>query len=191
MCECRGARYRRTTERRAVIPWLEAGCCPFVCENGTNRQAVGERFRDRNYIWSHCEPLESKQRSGSSHSTLDFIENQECAALVAKTTSFGEKVLARDVHAAFSLDGFDDECSDLTVDRAAQRRGITEWNEVEAARERPKPFPVGAVVGCGKRAQRAAMKRSRAGENLGAAEVSTPVRELARELDCGLVRFGP
>ncbi len=125
-----------------------------------------------------------------AHPGLDFVEDQERAALRAEIARGCEKLLIGRHDAALALNGLDQKRRGAFVDGPVERVDVVEGREREAVRQRLVALFIRRVVGCGERAERAPVKRIVARENRRAVFLAFAPRQLARELDRGFVRFG-
>jgi len=131
-----------------------------------------------------------EESSQAPHADLDFIEDQEGAALRAELARRGQELARRRHHAALALHRLDDERCRVVVDGFVERRNVVERGERKPARERLEAFLILRCVGGRECAEGTAVERAVGREDRRPFAFVFAPGELPGKLDCRLVRFG-
>src|SRR5579883_2346775 len=107
---------RRAAERRAVIAGLQRARRFAVDQKRADGQAVRQGFRQRDGVGAHAEVLEREELTDASHSGLDFVEDEQRAALRGDAPRGLQELARRRKDAALALHRLDDEGGRLAVD---------------------------------------------------------------------------
>src|SRR5690349_15438099 len=173
-CQRRCAAYGIAAESRDVT---EHG---VVCQRlhdlsvgneSADGQTAAESFCNGEDIWHDAKMFESKKFPGPPHATLDLVKDKNRACLVAALAHGLHILRGWNTHTGIPLDRFHDDAS-RGLRYLPQIVGISEFNEADVRKERPKRALFDFVPRHAEAAVRAPMVGATAGDDFRPACVS-------------------
>jgi hypothetical protein len=168
----------------AVVSRLHRLGDRLAAEERRDREAAAEALAEGQDVGHHGLVLEREHLARASDPGLDLVENQQRAVRVTQLAQPAQVAVGRNVHAAFSLDGLDDEGGGVRVDRALCGREIAERDHHLFRQQVAIGVAMLGLADHGERAQRPAVERALGGDEL------APTGRAVRELQCAFDRLG-
>ena len=156
----------------------------------TDRESAAERFGKRHDVGRHADALVGEQLAGAAHASLNLVEGQEQAVLIAQLAQRPQERRFDNPHAALAHDRLDQYGGGFGRDRALGRFDIAERHMVEAFDDRTKAVEIFFLSAGSERRQGAAVECALKGND--AVAFRRAIRRLifARHLDRAFHRLG-
>ncbi len=112
----------------------------FARQHRTNREAAAQRFGAGEHIRRDAIMHVGIKRTGTANAALHFIKNQQSLMLITELTqSTQERRIGRQ-HAAFTLNGFNNDCAGMVINQFSRRSQIVKRGMLDLWRQRRKIF---------------------------------------------------
>ena len=155
-----------------------------------HRKAAAQRLRHRHDIGRDARPLMREQLARPPHARLHLVEDQQQPVFVADLAQRPQFRRLDDPHAAFALDGLDQDAGRLRPDRLAHRLEVAERDLIEAIDLGAEAIEIFLLSACGDRRQRAAVESPFKRDQPVFLGLAARRVVLARHLDRALDRLG-
>ena len=188
-----------------MLSWVDHAHHGVVCKHrGNGVGAAADGLAQNEQVGLHVRRLSfaprfagavaagGEQRTGACNARLDFVGHEQDVRGLAQRVGLAHVIVGGDVHAGLTLDGFDQEASDVGVlEGGGQGIEVVVGNDL-------KPWSVGPKPSCAVRirrerhdGRRAAVEVLGTRDDFGGAgwHALHVVRPLARNFDGGLDRF--
>ena len=136
--------YKRvSTVSCTMITWLQRSFRSFFAQyKRTYRHTTSKSFRTCHNIRLYTVCLPCKIMSGSSHTALNFIENQHNIFLVTDLTQTFQKFFLRRINTTLTLNNLSNNCAGLICDLSLYTLKIIKIRKLHTAHQRLKGLSV-------------------------------------------------
>jgi len=176
--ECRGMGTRRHAGGRS--------CC---CKAGAHREAAADPLGDRHDVGRNPAPLMREQFARATDARLDFVEDEQHAALVAGAPERAQIFGRGRTQAAFALDGLDEQRPMRRGECRVERCQVAERHLIETIDLGAEALEIFCLPAGGDGGQCAAVEGAFEGDDAEALGRALRILIAARDLDRAFDRF--
>src|SRR5262249_17425419 len=121
---------RAATKSCAVQARMHHACYPIGGQQCSKRQSSGQRFCYGDYVGRDPIMLICKILSGTTETTLDLVDQEQCAGFCGQFAGPPKEFLAERVDPAFPLNGFNTHSTNAFIELSIKSTNVIEGNEI-------------------------------------------------------------
>ena len=158
-------------------------------ENGNRQHAAAQGFAQHDTVRPDVFVLKCEPGARPAQTGLNFVKQQQDAALVAQAAQAGEPAMRRNDNAGFPLYGLDEHGGGVGRDCRLHRREVSERGGAKARRKGSKPVAIFRLRGETDDRSGAAVKIPLGDDDYGLLQAFDAMTPAARRLDRRLYRL--